>query len=147
MIVDAAPDVSQEFLDLALIAQDAALNAPDDAVQYMVQMVPIHLQYDPTHDQRVAGGCLNCTYLGLWTDQDPRPSQHGHIWIFEHGITAVSKDVLGQIYQTIIHEMGHALQRDHVLDGMHARGLEPAYSPLVQHVYGWAAQSLPRPRG
>ena len=121
--------VSLDFQEAALQAWRMAQNNPDPAVRYAVQNVPIYTLAAPSRRQAIDGGCPNCTYLGLWADQPgpdyPVPpggypaSNHGYIWLFEEGIRNCSDAELdSQTHAVLIHEIDHALQRDHILDAM-----------------------------
>lgn len=113
---------SSEFKSAVASALGQARRSPDEAVRYMVDFVPVYAGFTPTREQAAAGGCPGCTYLGLWVDRWPDyPSApHGLIFLFEEGIRKTSRDLHGQTYATLIHEMDHALQRDHVLKGLQA---------------------------
>ncbi len=116
--------VSPEFKDLVEDAIGYAQQSGDEAVAYAAAHVPIFMQIKPTHEQASAGGCRSCTYLGLWANAWPgyAPEEHGIIWVFEDGIRRIAertgKDLFRQIYETVIHEIDHALQRDHVLEAL-----------------------------
>jgi hypothetical protein len=136
--------ISSEFHNAILKAIDLLSQVPDDAIQYLVNGMPdtVTLYGDPTASpsQAAAGGCAHCTYLGLWADAWPghKIGKHGAIWLFENGIrqmgqgqyddlvawdgrplkgTAQAPDQLtSNTYEVLLHELGHALNRDHVLD-------------------------------
>jgi len=121
------------------------MDSADDAVAYMAQFIPIYTQYRPTPEQAKAGGCVNCTYLGLWADRWPGyPSyEHGIIWLFEEGIRSRSGDVQAQVFSTLIHEMDHALQRDHVLDALERKRSAGLWLP--RRMAAMAVRPSPRP--
>lgn len=117
--------LSQEFIVALTEAQHLAAQSPDSAVAYMAQQVPTYAQERPTPEQARAGGCPTCTYLGLWASSWPgyTPSAHGTIWIFEEGVRRQGGNLVDAAYRTILHEMDHALQRDHVLERLGQRAL------------------------
>ena len=129
---------SEEFKRAVGSALGLARVSPDEAVRYMVDFVPVYVQAAPTYEQAAAGGCPTCTYLGLWVDRWPGypTAPHGSIFLFEDGIRKYSPDVYKQAYATLIHEMDHALQRDHVL-----QGLQRAKAA------GWGVQARPQRSG
>ncbi len=114
--------VSENFKSAVRSAIDAAAQVPDDAIRYMAQTIPIYLDVAATPEQGAAAGCPQCQFLGLWADHwTGYPDEpHGTIWLFEQGITLLPGDPVNSIYDVLVHEMGHALQRDHVLDAMEA---------------------------
>lgn len=117
---------SPEFKALAVKAwQQIRTEEPDDAMRYMADNIPIHALASATPQQAEAGGCKDCKYLGLWADRWPGypNSTHGTIWLFEDGIRALRGPLEKNVYEVMKHEMGHALQRDHVLDEMEKKGL------------------------
>lgn len=132
--------LSEHFKALARAAWERAMDptlTPDDAIRYMAQHIPLYLNVAATPDQAAAAGCPSCTYLGMWTDNWPgiprdADHQHGSIWLFEAGILGMRGDPVANVYEVLVHEMGHALQRDHVLDAMEAErragvaGYQPA---------------------
>jgi hypothetical protein len=111
---------SEEFKRAVASALGLARVSPDEAVRFMVDQVPVYAQYAPDESQARAGGCANCIYLGLWADHWPGypAAPHGMIWLFEYGIRSMGGDLHRQVYATLLHEMDHALQRDHVLEGL-----------------------------
>lgn len=132
---------SPEFIAAVEAARHRALETggdqDDDAIRYMAETIPTYAQFAASPDQARAGGCPNCVYLGLWADRWPAypDSRHGMIWLFDQGIRSVGGDLRAQVYQTLLHEYGHALQRDHVLDEMERRrnihrAAAMAYRPL-----------------
>lgn len=125
---------SAEFIAVARRAVAMAAEAPDDSVRYMAGAIPVYAQKEPDQQQRASGGCAKCVYLGLWAKDWPGlpMSLHGHIWLFEQGIRWMGGDLQKQTYDTLVHEMGHALERDHVLDQMErlkGRAAAQAYPP------------------
>ena len=136
--------ISAEFNDAIFKAIDLLSQVPDDAIQYLVNGMPdtITLYGDTTASpsQAAAGGCAHCTYLGLWADAWPhhKIGKHGAIWLFESGIRAMGQgqysdlvawdgrplkgtpqapdQLTSNTYEVLLHELGHALNRDHVLD-------------------------------
>jgi len=132
--------ISPEFVAATNAALEMAKTAPDDAIRYMATSEPDGTPHLPifalpkaTEQQAAAGGCPNCTYLGLWADAWPGypRSLHGTIWLFEDGIRQLKgkanqtpyENLVANTYQVLTHEMGHALQRDHVLDEMQKKGI------------------------
>ncbi len=113
-------ELSAQFKEATELAVRKALQERNDAIRYMARAIPIYRQYAPTPEQARAGGCVKCHYLGLWTAQWPgyENSQHGLIILFEEGIRFVRTDMWEQTYATLLHEFGHALQLDHILDAM-----------------------------
>jgi hypothetical protein len=136
-------NLSQVFIDTLEGARQKALHSPDDAVRYMAEHIPIFAQWAPTPEQARAGGCERCVYLGLWADRWPgyANSLHGIIWVFESGIRGQGGNLPEQAYRTLIHEMDHALQRDHVLDSMESK----RNSNAVQKAAALAYHPAPRP--
>jgi hypothetical protein len=135
-----ADQVTPAFLSMAMLAlRDINSSHPDDAIRFAAGQVPVYTQRAPSLAQAHAGGCPPpCTYLGLWADEataarlfppgpwSEEPAPHGIIWIFENGIRRVARgDVYQQVHTTLVHELGHALQRDHVLDAMEQQGARP----------------------
>lgn len=114
-----------EFVALVEDALAKASLAPDDAVRFMSYEIPVYVQPDADPDQKEAGGCSDCIYLGLWADQWPGfpEEKHGQIWLFEQGIRGTDQHLpLDQrVYSVLVHEMDHALQRNHVLEDMEAQ--------------------------
>ncbi len=114
------------------------LTADSDAVQFMLdgkvgneyhpeEKVPIYGQLEPTLRQQEEGGALGKVYLGLWARDWPGypASPHGIIWVFEQGTrqfaASEGTDLTTKVMEVVLHEFGHALDRDHVLDAMEAR--------------------------
>jgi hypothetical protein len=133
MTMQPAP-VSEDFRLAVAHALQQASRFPDDAVQYMSYKVPVYMAPGPTQQQAVAGGCPNCTYLGLWAASWPGlpTAPHGMIWLFEDGIRKMGGNLHEQVNAVLLHEYDHALQRDHVLDAMkldQQRGLFRPYRP------------------
>ena len=120
---------SADFMAMAEWARQRAMESEDPAVAFAAANVPIFTMPYPTTGMAQAGGCGSCTYLGLWASDWPgyEPSEHGIIWLFEHGITTRARngDVQQQTLLTLEHEIDHALQRDHVLEAMQRQGLRP----------------------
>ena len=109
---------------------------PDDAMQYLASEqygIPVYAQYRANPEQARAGGCVDCLYLGLWANHwNGYPqSPHGLIWLFEDGITSQGGDLNTKAYEVLIHEFGHALQRDHVLDAMASKKASGMWRPNV----------------
>jgi len=115
--------ISEDFITAVGAALAYARVSPDEAVRYMVDNVPIFGQFAPDPIQAMAGGCSTCIYLGLWADRwEGKPSvPHGMIWLFESGIRKIGGSLETQTRATLLHEMDHALQRDHVLEAMHKK--------------------------
>jgi len=111
---------SPEFVNAVNMALHNAIMSQDELVQFMVKQVPVYVQVAPTREQAQAGGCVGCVYLGLWADRWPGYPQmpHGMIWMFEQGIRSVGGNLQAQTLATLLHEMDHALQRDHVLEAL-----------------------------
>jgi len=122
-------------------ALEEAKHSPDEVVRFAAYYIPIWVQYRPTPDQARAGGCEQCTYLGLWADRWPgyEKSPHGHIWLFEDGIRRMGGGLQQQALATLLHEFDHALQRDHVLEGMNRAKAELA-AMAVRPSYGCCGQ-------
>jgi len=125
---------SSEFINAVQAAIQEAQGSDDECIDYCAQNVPTYVQYQPTPQQSRAGGCRYCTYLGLWTDHWPgyERAPHGLIFLFEDGIRKeIEKKTAQGIYTTLqdeclrvfLHEVDHALQRDHVLEGMRQQGI------------------------
>jgi hypothetical protein len=128
--------VSPDFYAAVQDAISRAVAQADDATVYMLtgwgnesEVVPIYLLPDSLPAQREAGGCPHCTYLGLWTESWPGfpGGPHGVIFLFEKGLRGMRGSqtfdgLTNNVYEVLIHELGHALQRDHVLDAMEAAG-------------------------
>lgn len=141
--------ISTGFHQAILTSIDLLSQVPDDAIQYLIngmpQTVTIYGEPHASSSQASAGGCAHCTYLGLWADHWPghQMGKHGAIWLFENGIrqmgtgqyndlvawdgrplkgTPNMPDLLtSNTYEVFLHELGHALQRDHVLDALEAQ--------------------------
>lgn len=115
---------SPVFIVAVRKAVEAATQSSDDCVRYAAAHVPIYAQKGPTPEQARAGGCSECTYLGLWAYRWPgfEVAPHGIIWLFEDGITAVAiqtnTSLVSQCLNVILHEIEHALQRDHILQAV-----------------------------
>lgn len=122
--------ITPQFRSFVKAAIDELGDSEDPAVAYMSQQVPVFVQFAPTPQQARAGGCPDCTYLGLWANTWPGydDTPHGMIWLFEHGIRRAGGDLYSRIVYTLLHEMEHALQRDHVLDALTAKKRAAAYS-------------------
>lgn len=121
-IVGVGPDwPSDEFVAIVQQARLMAAAAPDDAIRYMAHAIPINVLPYIIPAMAAAGGNPGRPHRGLWTDQWPglgKP-EHGMIWIMEDGNRlSAGGDLLWTTYETLTHEMAHALQRDHVLDAM-----------------------------
>jgi hypothetical protein len=115
-------EVSPAFVDAVRWALDQAKHNPDEVVRFAAHYIPIYAQRTPTQEQAEAGGCPTCTYLGLWADRWPGydAAPHGTVWLFEDGIKRMGGDVRKQALGTLLHEIDHALQRDHVLEALQA---------------------------
>ena len=113
----AAIEVSEEFAATIESIIEVLRYHEDPALRYMLKNIPIYAQWAPTDAQRRAGGCYYCTYLGLWANSWPGyPEEpHGMIWLFESGIRAKGGDLYDCTAAVLLHEMDHALQRDHIL--------------------------------
>ena len=149
--------VSPQFEQAILNAIDLLRQVPDDAVNYLMGGIPNTVSIYPlpaaTPDQATAGGCPHCTYLGLWSDYWPgfQMGRHGAIWLFEDGISRMGEhqyrdlvdwkgrplgvgqtnvdQLTANVYEVLLHEAGHALQRDHVLDELEKIKGQGAYAP------------------
>ncbi len=77
--------------------------------------------------------CRACTFLGLWTSSWPgyEKSPHGLIFLFEDGIRkeiekkreiGVNSNLKEESLRVFLHEVDHALQRDHVLEALGKKG-------------------------
>lgn len=130
--------VSPEFMTAVELALAEAINSPDPAVAYMAEHVPVYMQVAPTQQQAVAGGCPHCWYLGLWANNWPgyQIVPHGTIWLFEAGIRHSTPDVVTGALSTLLHEMDHALQRDHVLEAMERKAAVLGRGAYAQVGYG-----------
>lgn len=120
-IDEARLPVSSEFLEVVQVALSVARMSSDECVAFMAAgNVPVYAQRRPDLAQARAGGCVACTYLGLWADTWPGYdySEHGIIWLFEQGIRKQPGDLGQETLATLLHEMDHALQRDHVLEAL-----------------------------
>ena len=116
-------DTGPEFLEAIETCIGVLRYHRDVAIAYAATNVPIYAQWRPTPDQARAGGCRHCTYYGLWAREwaGYTGSDHGIIWLFEHGIRTRKGDLLDNVMNTLLHEIDHALQRDHILKAL---GLE-----------------------
>ncbi len=115
---------SAEFRSNVDEALRRAAQVPDDATAYMATHVPVYVMADNTPEQAQACGHSPETRLrGMWARQwSGYPSApHGIVWIFEKGCRMQGGEPVGVILETIIHEFGHCLQRDHVLDALDQR--------------------------
>lgn len=124
MVMSPMRRASRVFLAACRMACWAMERHDDDAIVYAVKRVPVYAQYTATEEQARAGGCPTCTYLGLWTDRWPGYGvwPHGIIWLFEDGnqqeTAREDSDLTAVATRVLHHELGHALQRDHVLDAL-----------------------------
>jgi len=122
-----------EFTTTIREARDLLMVDADEAVAFAARVVPVYAQRDVDPYQERVGGCRlpggrKCTYLGLWANgwADPEfpDAPHGRIFLFEEGIRTygdrLGVDLFTQVYDTYLHEIGHALQRDHVLEALKA---------------------------
>jgi len=136
MPLEEMPSVSPQFVHAVEWAMTQARQSQDETVRFMVSYIPIYAQYRPTRAQAVAGGCPTCTYLGLWADAWPgyEPAKHGLIFLFEEGIRSMGGALREQVYATLIHEMDHALQRDHILHGVMEAKAAAMYRPYAPYV-------------
>ncbi len=112
--------VSTEFFDAVQWATEQAAQSNDELVRFAIHFIPVYPQREPTPAQARAGGCSTCTYLGLWSDAWPGMprTEHGTIWLFENGIRKYSTDLYDQVLKTLLHEIDHAVQRNHVLESL-----------------------------
>lgn len=151
---------SHEFKAAITRSLELARTLPDDALVFMTypEHTGIYAMDKATLDQARAGGCETCSFLGLWADTWPGfpPTPHGLIFLYEDGIrklAAVPPDhqfamvqsqegvLVANTLDVLTHEMGHALQRDHVLDGleeMKAGG----YFVSGRGMIGWPQQAV-----
>lgn len=119
-------NVSAEFERAVKSAIAGVQESPDEAARFAMHYVPVFVQPEPTREQAIAGGCPTCTYLGLWTSNwpgytaadmgIPQDEWHGVIFLFERGIRSMNPDLHAQTQATLVHEIDHALERDHVLE-------------------------------
>ena len=134
--------VSDEFYQAVESAIVTCRDWDDDAIAYAAHHVPIYVAYRPTKAQARAGGCVTCTYLGLWCDRWPgyKASQHGIIFLFEEGIASTANMDLttleAKTTAVLHHELEHAMQRDHVLETLERKRSQYAtyglrYNPRV----------------
>ncbi len=123
---------TDNFFFVAGEAMRRASEQPDDATRYMADNIPVYAVYDVTPEMNIAGQHPGAVYLGLWADPATArrwgydTDKHGTIWLFEKGLRSIGSDVAAATLKTLLHEMGHALQHDHVLDALEkaqARGL------------------------
>jgi hypothetical protein len=128
---DTSPRFKEAARSALLRAMDPA-RTPDDAIRYMARHIPIYLEYEASPQQAAEAGCAQCPYLGMWTPDWPgyERSPHGTIVLFEKHMQHMHGNLEDNAYEVLTHEMGHALQRDHVLDALerdrvaaYARGL------------------------
>lgn len=125
MVTQTPVEVSEEFAGAIQDIINALRYHEDPALRYMLANIPIYAQWEPTGPQRRAGGCPNCTYLGLWANQWPgyTQTQHGIIWLFERGIRGKAQhegiDLYDATAGVLLHELDHALQRDHILESLY----------------------------
>jgi len=119
-MVNNLAQVTPDFLGAVQTAMYRASNHPDPAVRYAANNVPIYPFPKADRSQANAAGCPNCTYLGLWADHwSGYPTKrHGLIWLFEDGIRRDGADLDACVYNVLMHEIDHALQRDHILEAM-----------------------------
>ena len=97
-------------------------------------IVPIWAQYAANPTEAAAAGCESCRYLGMWSGNWPNlpPARHGNIILFEDAIMRLSGDPVKRCAEIIVHELGHALERDHVTDALeqlHASGYQLPSGP------------------
>ena len=137
-MVEPIQQPTPEFFSLACDAlRKAGQLADHDAYDYMSRHIPVYAQWDADTAQKRAGGCPDCMYLGLWADKwdGVEVSTHGVIFCFEQGIRTEAErkgvPVEQQVKETILHEFGHALQFDHVLDAMEAEKAAAMAIPLA----------------
>lgn len=118
---------TSQFIAAVQAAIARAKESDDPAVRYAATIVPIYAQPKATQSQALACGCRDCPYLGLWANAWPGydVSDHGIIWLFEDGIRKTMDktglDMETQCLSVLLHEIDHALQRDHVLEAMEAQ--------------------------
>lgn len=115
-----ANQVSTEFMEAVHWAAEQAGKSNDELVSFAIHYIPVYAQTEPTPQQARAGGCEKCTYLGLWSDAWPGMprTEHGTIWLFENGIRKYSSNLYDQVLETLLHEIDHAVQRNHVLESL-----------------------------
>ena len=138
--------VSSDFLAAVEAAVVRARQSPDECVAFMAAgNVPVFAQRRPDLAQARAGGCTACTYLGLWADSwvGYEWSEHGIIWLFEEGIRKQGGDLTQQALITLLHEMDHALQRDHVLEALGRRQTATAAAAGVRDYDGGYGRASP----
>ena len=116
---------SSEFLDLAKAVRLWVIQYHDDeAAAFAASVVPIWTMRDANPEMKRAGRCPGCRFLGLWAKKwtGYTDEEHGHIWLFEEGIREEARrkgiSLSDQLADTLIHELDHALERDHVLEHM-----------------------------
>jgi hypothetical protein len=115
---------TNQFISAVRAAIAKAKESDDPAVRYAAAAVPIYAQPKATEAQALACGCKDCLYLGLWANawSGYQSSEHGIIWLFEEGIRQTMDrtglDMETQCLSVLLHEIDHALQRDHVLEAL-----------------------------
>lgn len=119
----AAP-TTYEFHEATRRALDAARTVDDACVQYVLQHVPVYIQPFPTPEQLRQSGARGKMLLGIWAPRWPglETGPHGLIVLFEEGIrwsaenhgNALNTETLA----VLLHEIQHALQRDHILQAV-----------------------------
>lgn len=114
---------TSEFTNMARAIRHFVISRhPDEAAAFAASVVPIWTMRDATPEMKKAGRCEHCRFLGLWAASWPGydPEAHGHIWLFEDGIREQARReriaVMDQIANTLVHELDHALERNHVLE-------------------------------
>lgn len=114
---------SPEFVTAVNQALMLAQQSTDEPIAFAAQVVPVYPQRVPDEAQLHAANAAGKILLGLWVDEWqglPR-AEHGIIFLFEEGIRYMPGQMAHQVYLTLLHELDHALQRDHVLDDLNAR--------------------------
>lgn len=127
---------SPEFVRAVNTALDFARRSTDEAAAYAAHVVPVLAQRVPDEQQYKASRANGRMLLGLWVDRWPGiPSApHGTVFIFEEGIRAMGGDLVQESYKTIMHELDHALQRDHVLEALQAERAAAHAVRVAAHV-------------
>ena len=122
-----AESASEDFIHEVQIALNEVVGQhPDKAVRYAAEVVPVYVMPYPTSELEAAASCDFCHHLGRWIpgSHDGVDAPHGTVYLFEKGITDEAEaNRHDNTYGALVHELGHALNRDHVIEEMTAKGL------------------------
>lgn len=123
-------NLTPEFKAAVIQALDIARTLPDDALVYMTypEHCGIYADDKATTEQAIAGGCENCSFLGLWADSWPGYTRtpHGVIWLYEDGI----RQLKGNADDSL--QARHPGRYDIVVDGYGA--VRDKYGPLTANI-------------